>query len=228
MWRCASLTFAWSKWLEGLCGSLYGLAMKTLTALLAIGVALRATMVSRYNPSNGYDFISHWKYLEWLEHHWALPDAGYSRVTYNPPLYYYGVAALRRFIDLLESTQSLRAAQRDLDTRLVGVAAHAMADRAGLSLDLPEVQMAAQAILGLWRIQFGALRRYTAEGMTVASGLHEQVTADVGRAARLLESGLWTFSSAAAAAGWPATGHIVGKKFSHGAQENLICPSGRR
>jgi AcrR family transcriptional regulator len=112
-----------------------------------------------------------------------------------------GVTALRRFTELLESTQSLRAAQRDLDTRLVGVAAQAMAERAGLSPDVPEVQMAAQAILGLWRIQFGALRRYTAEGMTVAGGLREQVTADVGRAARLIESGLWTFSSAVAAPG---------------------------
>jgi AcrR family transcriptional regulator len=112
-----------------------------------------------------------------------------------------GVAELRRFTELLESAQSLRAAQRDLDTRLVGVAAHAMADRAGLSPDVPEVQMAAQAILGLWRIQFGALRRYAAEGITVADGLREQVSADVGRAARLIESGLWTFSSAVAAPG---------------------------
>jgi AcrR family transcriptional regulator len=112
-----------------------------------------------------------------------------------------GVAALRRFTELLESTQSLRAAQRDLDTRLVGVAAHAMADRAGLRPDMPEVQMAAQAILGLWRIQFGALQRYAAEGMTVAGGLCEQVTGDVRRAARLIESGLWTFNSAVAAPG---------------------------
>ena len=110
-----------------------------------------------------------------------------------------GLATLRRFIELLESTPSLRAAQRDLDTRLAGVAAHAMADRAGLSPEVPEVQMAAQAILGLWRIQFGALRRYTAQGMTEAGGLREQVSADVGRAARLIESGLWTFNIAAAA-----------------------------
>jgi AcrR family transcriptional regulator len=110
-----------------------------------------------------------------------------------------GAAALHRFTQLLDSTPSLRAAQRDLDIRLVDVAARAMADRAGLSPDAPEVQMAAQAILSLWRIQFGALRRYTAEGMTVADGLPEKVTAEVLRAARLIESGLWTFSSAVAA-----------------------------
>src|SRR5690348_53922 len=92
-----------------------------------------------------------------------------------------GVTALRRFTELLESAQSLRAAQRDMDTRLTGIAARAMAARAGLDPEEPEVQIAAQAILGLWRVQFAALRRYTAQGVTVADGLREKVTADVGR-----------------------------------------------
>ena len=112
-----------------------------------------------------------------------------------------GVAALRRFTELLESTQSLRAAQRDMDMRLVSVAAQAMAGRAGLSPDEPEVQIAAQAIIGLWRIQFAALRRYTAAGIAIADGLTEKITADVGRAARLINSGLWTFNSAVSAPG---------------------------
>jgi AcrR family transcriptional regulator len=106
------------------------------------------------------------------------------------------LSTLRRFADLLESTPSLRAAQRDMDTRLVAVAAHAMAARAGLSADEPEVQIAAQAILGLWRIQFAALRRYVADGSTALDDLRDKITADVGRAARLIDSGLWTFSSA--------------------------------
>ena len=106
-----------------------------------------------------------------------------------------GVTTLRRFTDLLESTASLRAAQRDLDTRLVDVARDAMAARAGVSPHEPEVQIAAQAILGLWRIQFAALRRYTADGVGVADGLRELVAADVERAARLIDAGLWTFSS---------------------------------
>src|SRR5437764_1186568 len=66
-------------------------------ALLALGIVLRATMVSRFDPAHGYDFRAHWKYLEWLRTHWgALPDAGFSRATYHPPLYYYAVTALRR------------------------------------------------------------------------------------------------------------------------------------
>jgi AcrR family transcriptional regulator len=139
-----------------------------------------------------------------------------------------GVAQLRRFTELLESTPSLRAAQRDLDTRLVGVAAQAMADRAGLSPDVPEVQMAAQAILGLWRIQFGALRRYTAGGMTAAGGLREQVTADVGRAARLIESGLWTFSSAVAAPGDRERVEAAGLAAQRSAGQVLAALQGAR
>jgi AcrR family transcriptional regulator len=112
-----------------------------------------------------------------------------------------GAAALRRFTELLESTQSLRAAQRDLDTRLVAVAAQAMAERAGLSAHEPEVQIAAQAIVGLWRIQFAGLRRYAAAGVTVSGGLREKISAEVARAARLLDSGLWAFTSAVTAPG---------------------------
>jgi AcrR family transcriptional regulator len=104
------------------------------------------------------------------------------------------ISTLRSFADLLESTQSLRAAQRDMDTRLVGVATHAMAARAGLSPDEPEVQIAAQAILGLWRIQFATLRRYVGSAAGFDS-LRARITTDVARAARLIDSGLWTFSS---------------------------------
>jgi len=112
-----------------------------------------------------------------------------------------GVSALRRFIELLDSTPSLRAAQREMDTRLVKTAADAMARRAGLDPDEPEVQIAAEMILGLWRVQFAALRRYTAGGMSAGDGLRDKVATDVTRAARLVESGLWTFASAVSAPG---------------------------
>jgi AcrR family transcriptional regulator len=112
-----------------------------------------------------------------------------------------GVTTLRRFIELLESTPSLRAAQRELDARLVAVAATAMAERARLHEDEPEVQMAAQAILGLWRIQFAALRRYVAQGVPVGQDLRDKVAMEVGRAARLIDSGIWPFASAVVAPG---------------------------
>ena len=103
-----------------------------------------------------------------------------------------GLALFRRFTDLIDSTPSLRAAQRDMMDRLVQVTAEAMAARAGLSPDDPEPQIAAHAILGLWRIQFHALRRY-ADGVEGVEDIYGRVTAEVRRAARLIDSGLWSF-----------------------------------
>jgi hypothetical protein len=97
-----------------------------------------------------------------------------------------------RFVDLIESTPSLRAAQRDMMDRLVQVAAEAMADRAGVSPDDPEPQIAAAAMLGLWRIQFHALR-LSMTGARSFDEVYEEVTAAVTRAARLIDSGLWAF-----------------------------------
>ena len=76
--------------------------------------------------------------------------------------------------------------------RLVQVTAEAMAARAGLSPDDPEPQIAAHAILGLWRIQFQALRRY-ADEVEGLEDIYGRVTAEVRRAARLIDSGLWSF-----------------------------------
>ena len=92
----------------------------------------------------------------------------------------------------MSSTPSLRAAQRDMMDRLVQVAAEAMADRAGVSPDDPEPQIAAAAMLGLWRIQFHALRLSMTGSRTFDEG-YEEVTAAVTRAARLIDSGLWAF-----------------------------------
>ncbi|MFL6115232.1 MAG: TetR/AcrR family transcriptional regulator [Catenulispora sp.] len=101
-----------------------------------------------------------------------------------------GVRALGRFVELLDSTPSLRAAQREMDARLVRTAAGALAQRAGQDPDEPEVQIAAEMILSLWRVQFAALRRYTAGGVSVDDGLRDKVAADVARAARVVDSGL--------------------------------------
>lgn len=98
----------------------------------------------------------------------------------------------RRFGELMDSTASLRAAQRDMMERLVRVAAEALADRAGISPDDPEPQIAADAILGLWRIQFQAMHRYAEAGLSVDEVL-KRVAAEVQRAARLIDSGLWSF-----------------------------------
>lgn len=97
-----------------------------------------------------------------------------------------------RFEELVEATPSLRAAQRDMMDRLTQVAAVAMAERAGVAPDDPEPQIAAQAMLGLWGVMFRSLRKQAVD----AVGPHqaqEAVVRDLKRAARLLETGLWSF-----------------------------------
>ncbi len=66
----------------------------------------------------------------------------------------------RRFRDMLENTPSLRAAQREMMDRLVEVAAHTMAERAGIDPEEPEPLITANAIMGLWRVQFTAMHKY--------------------------------------------------------------------
>jgi AcrR family transcriptional regulator len=99
---------------------------------------------------------------------------------------------IRRFAELLESTPPLRAAQRDMMDRLVDVAAQSMAARAGVDPDDPEPQIAADALLGLWRVQYRAMRKYS-DGKRSAAEVRDRVLDEVHRAARLIDTGLWSF-----------------------------------
>jgi AcrR family transcriptional regulator len=98
-------------------------------------------------------------------------------------------ALMLRFGDLLRSTPSLRAHQYDTTERLITVAAEALAARAGLDSGDPEPRIAATALLGLWAVQFQSLRRQLGTAQT-PERIHQTVTAEVGRAARLLDAGL--------------------------------------
>jgi AcrR family transcriptional regulator len=102
---------------------------------------------------------------------------------------------VHRFMDLLEQTPSLRAAHRDMMDRLVEVAARAMAARAGVDPDDPEPQIAAGALLGLWRVEYRAMRKYS-DGTRSPAEVRDQVIAEVRRAARLIDTGLWSFGMA--------------------------------
>ncbi|GIE16427.1 TetR family transcriptional regulator [Paractinoplanes ferrugineus] len=105
------------------------------------------------------------------------------------------IADYRRFGELIDATPSLRAYQSDTMDRFVAVAAELLAERVGLSPGDPEPQIAATALLGLWRVQFQSLRRHLAATSDPAK-LRDQVTAEVNRAARLIENGL--------TASWPS------------------------
>jgi AcrR family transcriptional regulator len=102
------------------------------------------------------------------------------------------VSVIRRFAELIEQTPTLRAAQRDMMDRLVQVAAAAMAARAGVNPDDPEPQIAATAILGLWRVQLRSMQAYS-DGTRSAADVRMAVLSDVRRAARLIDTGLWAF-----------------------------------
>jgi hypothetical protein len=78
--------------------------------------------------------------------------------------------------------------------QFTAVAAEILAARAGLRPDDPEPQIAATALLGLWRIQFRALSKYLDGALTPAQ-VHQAVTAEVNRAAQLIDTGLQSLPS---------------------------------
>jgi AcrR family transcriptional regulator len=101
-------------------------------------------------------------------------------------------ASIRRFGALIQAAPSLRAHQSDMMDQFVAVAAAALAGRAAMSPDDPEPRIAATGLLGLWRVQFQALGKYL-DGTRTPAQLHQAVSADVHRAARLIDTGLSSF-----------------------------------
>jgi AcrR family transcriptional regulator len=103
-------------------------------------------------------------------------------------------ARVRRFVDLIQATPSLRAYERDMTDRLVAQSARVLAARVGMDPDAPEPQMAAGALLELWRIQGRSLRRHL-DATSTSAQIHKLVASDVQRAARLLTDGLASFDT---------------------------------
>jgi AcrR family transcriptional regulator len=121
--------------------------------------------------------------------------AGLTSMLGGQPDASEGRRAFRRFGDLIRATPALRAYQADMMERSVAVATEILAARAGMTQDDPEPQIAARALLGLWRVQADSLRKHLDQAPTAAR-LHELVTADVRRAARLIDTGLRAFPAA--------------------------------
>ena len=107
-----------------------------------------------------------------------------------------GRQAIRQFGDLIRATPALRAYQADMMDQAASVATEILAVRAGMTADDPEPQITARALLGLWRVQADSLRRHLDHAPAPAR-LHELVTADVRRAAGLIDAGLRTFAAPA-------------------------------
>ena len=99
----------------------------------------------------------------------------------------------RLFGALVQQTPSLRAHQRDMTDQLVTAAAQVLAKRFGVDSDNPEPQIAAIALLGLWQVQFQALRKHL-DAKRTPKEIAKAVTTDVQRAATTIDNGLTTLS----------------------------------
>ena len=66
--------------------------------------------------------------------------------------------------ELVQRTPALRAAQWEMLDRMIQVAAKGIALRAGVDPGDPEPQIAANAILGSWRIQFESMLHHAVSG----------------------------------------------------------------
>jgi AcrR family transcriptional regulator len=98
-------------------------------------------------------------------------------------------AAFQRFRDLIDATLSLRGYENDMTAQLTATVAQLIADRTEMTPDDPEPQIAATALIGLWRIQRLAMRRYL-DGTRPPAKAHQAISADVHRAAQLINTGL--------------------------------------
>jgi AcrR family transcriptional regulator len=97
------------------------------------------------------------------------------------------------FAEMVASTPSLRAAWLDLQGRLVAVATEELAARADVDPRDPEPLIAARAIVGLLEVAYESRVRHIEAGLR-GDELREEVLADLERAARLLDTGLWSFN----------------------------------
>ena len=97
------------------------------------------------------------------------------------------------FAEMVATTPALRAALRDLQSRLVEVATEELAAAADVDPRDPEPLIAARAIVALQELAFASRMRHIEDGLR-GKELHAAVSDDLERAARLLDAGLWSFN----------------------------------
>ncbi len=103
------------------------------------------------------------------------------------------IAFAPAFGELIESTPTLRAAWLETTDRLAAVARDELASQAEVDPDDPEPMIAGRALAGLSDVAFESNIRHIEAGLRGAE-LHAAVSADLDRAARVLETGLWSFN----------------------------------
>jgi AcrR family transcriptional regulator len=103
-------------------------------------------------------------------------------------------AKVRRFVDMIQTTPSLRTYERDMSDRLVVEVAKVLAARIGMKPEDPEPQIAAAALVELWRVQDRSVRRHL-ETTPPPAQIRQSVSSDVQRAALLIRDGLASFDT---------------------------------
>jgi AcrR family transcriptional regulator len=96
------------------------------------------------------------------------------------------------FSEMVATTPALHAAWLELHARLVEVATHALAEHAEVDPRDPEPMVAARAIVGLLEVEYASRIRHIEAGLR-GGELRHAVNADLERAARMLDTGLWSF-----------------------------------
>jgi AcrR family transcriptional regulator len=102
------------------------------------------------------------------------------------------VAFLPMFVTMIQTTAALRAAWLELYGRLVEVVREELALQAGVDPRDPEVAVAGSALVGLVQLALESRVRWIQDGLR-GEALQSAVNSDINRAARLLETGLWSF-----------------------------------
>lgn len=103
------------------------------------------------------------------------------------------VAFTPLFAAMIDSTPALRAALLELHDRLAKVARDELAAQAGVDPRDPEPTIAGRALAGLTELVMDSNTRHIRDGLR-GDELRAAVTSDLDRAARLLETGLWSFN----------------------------------
>ncbi|MGZ4312637.1 MAG: TetR/AcrR family transcriptional regulator [Solirubrobacteraceae bacterium] len=97
------------------------------------------------------------------------------------------------FLGMIDSTPTLRAAWLEMHDRLAGVARDELAAQAGIDPRDPEPIAAGRALAGLAEVALESRVRRIREGLR-GDALRRAVDDDLERAARLIETGLWSFN----------------------------------
>jgi AcrR family transcriptional regulator len=98
-----------------------------------------------------------------------------------------------KFAQMINGTPTLRAAWLELHDRLANVVRDELAAQADVDPSEPEPAVAGRALVGLADVAFESRVRHITAGMR-GQALRDAVNADLERAARLLEVGLWSLN----------------------------------